>query len=146
MASPIQGFILEKKTLSEIIADIKAQFPVFNGVSDALLTRIISLSYANIPNGFIYCDFETSYTAFLYGVAHNLVAQDALGGGSSIPTLKKNIASRTAGGLSISYTNLESKGVGASIANYFSSTNYGLTMLSMLETCGLTATPGGFVV
>ena len=143
--SSLESFILANKTIDEIIVDLKAKFPVFAGLSDEVLTSFIEMSFCNIPGGFVNCGFTCAYQGFLYGVAHNLAYQDALGTGG-IVSLKKNVASKTAGGLSISYQNETSSGTPSNIFNYFGTTAYGQTMLSMLDTCGLTSTPGGYVV
>jgi len=140
----LESYILAEKSIVEIIADFKESFPAFSALSDSILTRYINQAFCVIPNGFVNCGFDCAYDGFSYGLAHNLVYNDVLNGG--IPSLKKDVASKSVGGLSISYNNLRSEGTPTNIANYFSTSSYGQTMLAMLDACGLTSSCGGFVV
>jgi hypothetical protein len=140
----LESFILADKSIADIIADFKASFPAFTSLTDPVLTRYINQSFCIVPAGFVNCGFDCAYDGFLYGLAHNLVFNDVLTGG--IPSLKKNVASKSAGGLAISYQNLVSNGTPTNIANYFGTTTYGMTMLAMLDACGLTNSCGGFIV
>lgn len=122
-------------------------FPPFGTVpADDILTRYINISFCNIPNGFVQCGECCAYDAFLYGLAHNLVYFKVLGDASQIPALQKNAKTKTADGLSITYENLVSEGTPANIANFFNTSAYGVMLLEMLDSCGLTMSPGGFLV
>ena len=127
--------------MSGIRADFIAQFPEFTGLTDSVLDRFINQSFCNVPNGFVTCC--CCYTAFLFGVAHNV---SYFNNGSGAPKLQKNAKSKSADGLSISYDNIRSDGTPANMQNFFSTTPYGMTLLEMLDSCGLTMSPGGFVV
>jgi len=146
LSTSLKSYILANKTMLEIRDDFRLQFPVFAGLSDDVLDRYIELSFCTVPGGFVNCGFECAYEAFLYGIAHNLAYFNVLGGENSIPGLKKNAKSRAADGLAISYDNNISKGTNANIYNYFSTTSYGMLLLTMLDNCGLTSSPGGFIV
>jgi len=140
----LKSFILADKSIADIIADFKAQFPAFSAITNSTLTTYINLSFNIIPNGFVNCGFDSAYDGYLFGLAHILVYNDVLTGG--IPSLKKSVDSKTAGSLSISYQDNIPTKTPANTYNYFSTTNYGLTMLAMLDSCGLTNTCGGFIV
>lgn len=127
--------------MGQIRADFVAQFPEFNGLTDPVLDRFINQSFANVPSGFVTCC--CCYSAFLFGVAHNV---SYFNKGNAAPKLQKNAKSKSADGLSISYEDAKSSGTPANIINFFSTTPYGLTLLSMLDSCGLTMSGGGFVV
>lgn len=134
--------------MAEIRADFRAQFPVFDVpvITDAILDQYINLAFCNVPGGFIQCGFECAYEAFLYGIAHNLTYFDALNSTSLIPGIKDKVKSKSADGLSISYENNQSDSTPTNLANFFSATPYGMLLLTMLDTCGLTSSPGGFIV
>lgn len=148
--SSLKQYILSNHTIEEIIADFREMFPPFAiDPSDDVLTQYINISFCNIPNGFVNCDCgdsDCAYTAFLYGLAHNLVYFKVLGDTSQIPALQKNAKSKSADGLSITYENLVSDGTPANIANYFGTSAYGIMLLGLLDSCGLTMSPGGFAV
>lgn len=146
MSNSLKDFITASKTPLEVRDDLKELFPPFAGLGDDILDRYIDISYCNIPGGFVNCGFDCAYQGFLFGVAHNLAYYDVLGTGTGIASLKKNVSSKSAGALSIAYQNETSTGTPSNIFNYFGTTAYGQTMLSMLDTCGLTMSPGGFVV
>lgn len=140
----LESYILAEKSIADIITDLTESFPAFVGLSDTVLTRYINQAFCIVPNGFVNCGFTCCYDALLYGTAHILVYNDVLTGGT--PTLKKNVGSKSAGGLSISYQNEMPNGTPSNIANYFGTTSYGQTMLTLLDSCGLTNTCGGFIV
>lgn len=141
MACSLQEFILQDHTMEQIRTDFIAQFPEFTGLTDPVLDRFINQSFCNVPNGFVTCC--CCYTAFLFGVAHNT---SYFNNGSGAPKLQKNAKSKKADGLSISYDDVVSEGTPANMINYFSVTPYGMALLEMLDSCGLTMSPGGFVV
>jgi hypothetical protein len=146
LSNSLESFILAQKTLADIRNDLKTQFPPFASLTDDVLDRYIDLSFCNVPSGFVNCGFDCAYKAFLYGLAHNLAYNNVLGGESSIPSIKKNASSKSADGISISYDNNISKGVAPNIYNYFSTTSYGIILLSLFDSCGLSNSCGGFVV
>lgn len=141
MACSLQEFILQDHTMEQIRTDFIAQFPEFTGLTNPVLDRFINQSFCNVPNGFVTCC--CCYTAFLFGVAHNT---SYFNNGSGAPRLQKNAKSKKADGLSISYNDVVSPGTPANMINFFSVTPYGMTLLEMLDSCGLTMSPGGFVV
>lgn len=147
MSSSLKSYILANKTIEQIIIDFKLKFPVFASLTDETLEMYIDLAFCDVPGGFVNCDFDCAYLAFQYGLAHNLVYFNALGGGSSVPITSRLVKSRSADGLSTSYEETKaSDGTPANLYNYFSTTPYGRLLLSLLDTCGLTSSPGGFIV
>lgn len=146
MSNSLKDYILAEKTIPEIIVDFKDCFPAFAGLSDEVLERYIEISFCTVPAGIINCGFDCAYKTFLYGIAHNLAYFNVLGGEAVVPGMKKNATSKSADGLSIAYENVRDSGTPANIYNYFSTTPYGMTLLMMLDNCGLTSSPGGFIV
>lgn len=143
MACSLEQYILTGRTLADVRSDFRAQFPEYAGLTDEVLNRYINQSFCNVPGGFATCC--CGYQAFLFGVAHNINYFNALAG-TSVAKLQRNAKSKSADGLSITYENLVSDGTPANIANYFSTSAYGVVLLEMLDSCGLTMSPGGFVV
>ena len=145
MSNKLESLILANKTIEQIRDDFRAKFPVFDLVDDSVLDMYIELSFCDVPAGFANCGFDCAYQAFLYGIAHNLAYFNVLTGGAPINT--RLVKSKSADGLSISYEEIKaSANTSANLYNYFSTTPYGRLLLSLMDTCGLTSSPGGFIV
>jgi hypothetical protein len=146
LSNKLKSFILANKTIEQIRDDFRLKFPVFASLADATLDMYIELSFCDVPAGFINCGFDCAYQAFLYGIAHNLTYFNALGGNASIPQNSRIVSSKSADGLTISYEAINTPAnTPANIYNYFSTTPFGRLLLSLLDTCGLTSSCGGFI-
>ena len=143
--SSLKNFILQTYTPIQILADFRDQFPEFDTVDDAVVNRVINQAFLIVPNGVVNCGIDHAYQTLLFGIAHILYYQDALTAGGVV-TLKKDQKSKSAQDLSITYENPKSLGTPGNINNYFSTSAYGLTVLELLDVCGLTMSCGGFVV
>jgi Protein of unknown function (DUF4054) len=142
----LKDYILNIKSIEDIISDFQTQFPQYATYSDELLTIYIDLNFYLIPISVIYIGFDLTYKMFLYSLAHLLVSQDVQADGSTSSADDRLAQTMTADGVSVGYKNLAQDGNYAEWEYFFGSTNYGRIVLQLLKNKAFNASRGVRIV